>query len=1150
MKKDQRKADFCNERQRVVPKESRWPLAMRLTVVLLLFVTVQIAAKGFAQINLSAVNQPMHKVLNEIQKQSGYDILYLYDLINRYGNVTVELKNANVTEAMEACIKGKELTYSIVDNSILIKEKEAPATNYQQPQRDTLKGKVIEKASGLPIPGANIYIKGTTIGVAASEDGTFKLPINVKNATIVCSCFGMKSIEFKYAGQKTYNFSLEEEVLEIEGAVATGMFVRKKEGFTGAVSKLTSDEIMKSSSGNVLRALQMFDPGFRMNVSNIAGSNPNAIPEFEMRGKSNMGDYNEDDMVLMRGDIDTRPNQPLFVLDGIIGVPVTTIIDIDPAQIESITLLKDAAAMVIYGSRASNGVVVVETKAPEKGNLRLIYNGNYSVQVPDLSVYDLLNAKDKLELEKRAGFYNEYYTAGNAASLNNYYLSKYMDVMRGVNTYWLKDPVQTAFSQRHGFNLEGGDNTIRYKLYFGANSKPGVMKHTGTDIKSGSIDLRYRRNKLLVSNNFTTDYTIGQRSSPYGTFSEYTFLNPYYRKYDENGNIIKELDSFIYRYDSNGNPVRIGNAAETQYPAMNPMYNTLYNQKDQSTTLQLRNAFKVEYSVLPNLRLSSDVTIIKSTDETDKFLPSNHSTFQYTLLEYKGNYQWSRRNMTNYNISFTANYNTVFNDDHLISVFARYDIDERKNHTAAVNMRGFPNDKMDEVFLGAANNSVTGSEGTNRSLGFVGTANYYYRQKYAVDFSVRVDASSEFGRNNRYAPFWSAGGRWNMHREGFIAKSGIFDELVLRSSYGITGSQGFSPYQSLQMYTYENMMRVYHSSPVVGTVLQSIGNPDLKWQQTQNFNLGMDFNMLNRLIDGRFEYYRKRTVNTLLAYSLAPSVGFETITDNMGNVSNNGYEATLRIMPYNNLEKRLNFSFVFNGSHNVNKIEKISNALKVRNEEAANKVGSRPLPRYVEGYSQSIIWAVKSLGIDPVSGREVFLRRDGTMTYQWNSIDQIPVGDTEPVLRGTVGFNLNWGGLSINLAGSYRFGGQAYNRTLLDKVENANLRFNVDSRAYTERWQKPGDVTLFKGITTNITGQSTRASSRFVMDENELLMSSLTVMYRMEQREYKFLKNFGLSSMNIAIYLEDLLRMSSIKMERGIDYPFARQMSMSLNLTF
>lgn len=389
-----------------------------------------------------------------------------------------------------------------------------------------------------------------------------------------------------------------------------------------------------------------------------------------------------------------------------------------------------------------------------------------------------------------------------------------------------------------------------------------------------------------------------------------------------------------------------------------------------------------------------------------------------------------------------------------------------------------------------------------------------------------------------------------------MKKLGVFDELVLRSTYGVTGTQGFSAYQALQMYTYANTMRIYQSSDVVGAVLYGMGNPDLKWQTTNAFNLGLDFNAFHNIVSGRFEYYYKLTKNTVLDYSLAPSVGFTNIKDNIGNISNEGYEFTLRVMPYNNVSKQFNVSLVANGSHNKNTIKKISNALRIRNQEQLkedssnpNKL-SRPLPRYEEGYSQTMIWAVRSLGIDPMSGREIFLNRNGERVSEWNSADMVPVGDTEPDLEGTLGANLNWRGLSVSIASRYRVGGQYYNKTLVDKVENADLQYNVDRRAYTDRWLNVGDLAKYKAVTTDVNGSQTKATSRFVMDNNELVLNTINIQYRFEQRREAFLKTLGLSSATVGIYMEDLFHWSTIKQERGITYPMSRQISMSLNLTF
>ena len=1117
-----------------------------LLAVLLLVMSISVAAQVPSKETLSfeCKNESLASAFQRLERASGYKILFTYEDVQSY-RATVSMKNRPVTAIMDALLSGHPLAYRVEGKYITVtpqKKKEGKSTSPH-----AVSGKVVD-SQGVPIPGVSVVSDDQSLKGITNAEGAFTIDVPegkvVKSFTF--SFIGMKSETVSWEGQPL-EVTLAEDAQTMDEVVVTGIFERKKEGFTGSANRMTGDDIRKLSSGNILNAITMLDPGFRMGDNMLSGSNPSSVPDFTMRGQSSMGDYSTDETVIMRGDIDTRPNQPLFVLDGIIDVGVTKIMDLDPAQIESVTLLKDAAAMAIYGSQASNGVVVVETKAPEAGRLRVTYNGNYKVEYPDLTDYHLLNAAEKLELERRAGLYDEYYTSESNASRYTAYANKYYNVQRGVDTYWLSQPLETVFAHRHGLTLEGGSNELRYKLYVGANMAPGIMKDSGIDGKSVSLDIRYRYKGLLISNVAYVDYTISDRTSPYGSFNEYATLNPYYPLRDDKGNIPLYLEEPVDMY---------GNTAGTY--VTNPLYNTLYNSKDRNTAFEVRDAFRVEYTPIENLRLAMDLTITKTQSDTDIFKSANHTDYQTATynLEDMGSYKWTNATSLKYDLAFTANYNKVWQNRHVLSTFFRYNVTETQNHSAGVNATGFPNDNMDEVFLGAKVQTATGDESTTRALGAVATISYTYDQKYAADINGRLDASSEFGSNNRLAPFWSTGLRWNMEKESWIKKLGVFDQLTLRATYGVTGEQGFSAYQALQMYDYSNSMRIYQSSDVVGTVLYGMGNPDLKWQTTDSWNLGLDFTMFNNVLSGRFEYYHKLTENTVLDFSLPPSVGFSTMMDNIGNIQNRGYEFTVRVMPYYNVAKQMNLSLVVNGSHNENKIKKISNAMRARNQEQLqedpnnpNKL-ARPLPRYEEGYSQTMIWAVRSLGIDPVTGREVYLDRNGNRKSTYDAVDQVPVGDTEPKLQGTMSLNFNWRGLSVSIASQYRFGGDMYNKTLLDKVENASIYNNLDHRAFTDRWLQPGDATKYKSLWESINGNMTKASSRFVMKDNELTLSTINIQYRFEKRYDKFIERLGLSSASVGLYMEDLFHWSTIKIERGTEYPMSRSISMSLNLTF
>lgn len=1146
----------CNRLRKQIPWLYRFPCMMKITLLFVISSFYALNTSVIAQrVSIELKNASLREIFEQVKKQTGLSFMYSNDDVRNLQKQNFKIIDADVTVAMEKCLKDTGLTFELTNGVVIVKPV-IPAKN-TSPQKERVLSGGVKDARGDALPGVTVRIKGTSLGVVTDIDGNWKLGIpEMKEVVLVFSFVGMKTQEIKPGNRTMIEVVMEMAEEKLEEVVVTGIFKRNKEGFTGSATRVSGDEIKKMTSGNVLKALEMLDPGFRMNTSNLAGSNPNAVPDFQMRGQASMGNYQSDDVVVLRGDVNTRPNQPLFVLDGVIGVDATTIMDLDPEQVESITLLKDAAATVIYGSEAANGVVVVETKAPAPGKLRFTYNGNYELEWPDLSVYDLMNAEEKLQVEELAG----YYRSKDLVELQNYYTHLKSEVMKGVNTYWLAEPVQTAFAHRHGLTVEGGDRALRYKIYLGARWAPGVMKGTDLNTKTGKVDLNYRTNKILINNSFSVDYSDGVRVSPYGGFQDYAVVNPYYRKTDEHGNIRQILDDYyVGKSDIFG--------GDEALPTLNPLWNAQFESKNDSRDFEFREALKVEYLPIESLRLSLDFTLSRGDGTVEVFKSAQHNDFfSETDPTQKGLYELTKTEKNKFRLSLSGAYNKSFGD-HLVAAFARYSINENAMKSTALSMKGFPNDKLSEVYMGTEFQNTIGSESIARALAFVMTLNYSWKQRYAVDYSMSINASSEFGKNNRYAPFWSAGLRWNLDKENFIKNTGIFDELVLRGTYGITGSQGFTPYQSLQMYTYRNLMKTYVSSDVVGTEIYGLGNPDLKWQETENYNVSLDFTVWHNIVSARLEYYEKYTKNTLLDYTMAPSVGFSTMKENLGRISNKGYEVTLRLMPYSNPAKQAYWNIIFTGSHNKSRIEEISNALKVMNEKQmeladkaespdwtleylANKRKKRPLPRYENGYSQTTIWAVRSVGIDPQTGREMFMTRDGQLTNEYSSIDQVPVGDTEPKFQGSVSTTFTYRGFSLTLAGQYHWGGQVFNQTLIDKVENANLRMNTDRRALYSRWQKPGDLVLFKAIDGDIYKIDTKESSRFVMDDNEFYFSTMNLSYRLEGQRSKWLQRLGISSATLGLYMEDICRFSTVKMERGIDYPFSRKVSMSLNVTF
>lgn len=1000
-------------------------------------------------------------------------------------------------------------------------------------------GVVIDEDS-VPVAGAGIVLQGTTTGAFTDADGKFTLEFDERpDIVLEFSFIGMKTQEVKVQprdGKAKLEVVMEMDQNELDQVVVTGIFERNMESYTGSVVTMKGEDIKKVSTTNIAKALSTIDPSFRVMDNFEMGSDPNRLPDMRMRGTSTLpgGAAAGSDLVSLQGEYDTYPNQPLLILDGF-EIDVQTMADLDPDRIASITILKDASATAIYGSKASNGVIVIETLAPRPGAINVTYSGNVRVEIPDLTSYNLMNASEKIQAEKMAGLYSP-----NDLSSQRDYQSRLREVLRGVDTYWLSQPLRTSVQQRHAVTLEGGSQALRYKLYAGLNETPGVMKGSKRSTQTASLDLSYRFSKFQLKNSVTVDNAVGT-NSPYGSFSQYALLNPYLRPYDEDGNVNKIMQTWNMLYAGGGT-----------YEVANPMYNATFHSLDRNTSLTIRELFKLEYRPSPAWILQANVSMSKGVSKDEVFRPGYHTAFNdVTDPSLKGDFSRDQSESFNYAVDLTAMFNKVIKEKHYVTANFRYSVQQDQSETYGALVTGFPNDSMDHILFGQKySENMTGSENTSRSIGAVVTAGYSYMYRYSFDANIRVDGSSQFGRDNRFAPFWSAGFKWNVTNEKFMDNVEWVDDLVFATSYGITGTQGFAPYQSRQVYSYSDLMQYYLSSDATGIELVALGNNQLKWQQTATWNSRIELSLLKGRITARAEYYIKNTENSLTQVTLAPSLGFSSYPSNMGTLRNQGVELNFAFIPYRNEAKEAYWVVSVNGSHNTNKLMKISEALAKMNETNANTESVSPLPRYVEGMSTTAIWAVRSLGIDPSTGDEILMKRDGTVTSEYDVVDAVVCGDTEPKWQGNINTSFNYMGFGINLNFMYRFGGQMYNTTLVSKVENADLRYNADRRVLYSRWQQPGDVSQYKRLTNSVDGANTQQTSRFVMNENLLQFSSLSLSYRMEKNSYPFLQKLHISSMKWSLNVEDLFYLSSIKRERGTDYPFSRQFALSLNLVF
>lgn len=1101
-------------------------LSLCLLFVCLCMPPLRLAAQntGEKPITLEFKDEPLSSIFKRLEKASSYKVIFIYNEISAFTS-TGRVENATIDRTMKAIIGKNPLKYHIEGRFVHVTRKDNRRTIAQ------VMGTVLSEEDGFPVIGATVQVEGTDLRTITDNDGNFTLANVPQGHLVRFSYVGMEMQEQNAAPRMSILMKSDTKVLE--EVVVTGMFNRKKEGFTGSAVTIKGEDLKKYSTTNVAKALASVAPGLNL-VDNInTGSNPNNLPDMRMRGGANMDlGSTGNDLLSLQGEYETYANQPLLIMDGF-EISVQTLADLDPDRIASIVVLKDAAATAIYGSRAANGVIVIESKTPKPGRLWATYSGELRMETPDLTGYNLMNAREKLDAELKSGLYAY---GGETVEKWQLYESKLREVLSGVDTYWLSKPLETALQQRHTLTLEGGDEALRYRMYVGYNSSPGVMKDSKRDVLTGVLDFQYRMKKILLKNSITIENSVADES-PWGSFSEYTKLNPYLRPYGENGEIQKRLDNFT------------GVEGYTSYP--NPMYNTTFNSKDQSKNFTVRELFKAEYHATKDLRLEGAFSLSKSVGHRDIFRPAQHTAFDREKDPTKrGDYRRSQSEAVKWAVDLTASWNKQL-QNHYLTANARMNMMNNVTESYGNYVTGFPNDNMDNLLFGKKyNEKVTGIENTSRSIGWVFAGGYSYKYKYSFDFNARLDGSSVFGRNNRWAPFWSAGLRWDLKKEKFLSGVSFISDLVLRGTIGTVGSQGFNPYQAHSYYTYANLLRPYYASDATGAELLAMHNEALKWQTTQNTNFALEIGLLDQRLSARIEYYRKITDNLVTQVSLAPSVGFSSYPENLGKIENKGWEITLSAIPFRNVVKQAYWTVSINGSHNRDRLLKISEAMRHINELNSGQLKDKPLPRYEEGESLSRIWVVRSLGIDPATGDEILLKRNGEMTSytQWDPNDVVPVGNTEPRWQGHINTSLTYMGWGADVSLRYRFGGQVYNQTLLDKVENADLKQNADRRVTELRWAKPGDKARFLRLEHR--GMDTKATSRFVMDENIFQGGSLSVYYRMDRKNNKLIGQWGLSSAKIAFNMEDFFYFSTVKRERGLAYPYSRQFTLSLNVGF
>lgn len=792
-------------------KRARERIVMSLCIIFLLFAPISATAQSNSmKVSLNLKSASVKEFFDAVKAQTGLNFIYNTEQVKSMSRITIQSERQPITEVLNQVLANTGYTYEIEGNIVTIV--------YQQSKekKKIVTGVVVDEGGG-PLPGAHIKLLKTEHSAVTDVEGNFSITLlNQSNPVLTVSYLGMTTQNVKVTNGKPLRIVMKPDAKQLDEVVVTGYVKISKNSFTGTSVTVSADQLMSVSKTNVLGALQVFDPSFRIAENNMMGSNPNSVPELYIRGRSGIGTTELDAESLSKSALKNNPNLPTFIMDGF-EISVEKLYDMDPSRIESITILKDAAATAMYGSRAANGVVIITTVTPKPGKINVSYNFTGTLEYPDLTDYNLMNAREKLQTEVAAGLFKADPKADNyvseQASLDEIYNKKLNNVVRGVDTYWLSKPLRTVFNHKHSIYLDGGTDDLRWGVDLSYNKDAGIMKESFRDRMAGGLSLSYRLGSFQLRNSFSYTYTKSA-DSPYGSFSDYTSKLPYDEYLDENG---RYLETTYPWNGSAGSP--------------NPLYEATLGNYSRDKSWELINNTELLWNINSYWLLKGQFSVTKSNSEANDFLdPRSKQNDDILGLNnvISGKLDVVTNNSLSWDATMTLSYNRSIKK-HNLNFLVGVNATSSTGTGLAIDYRGFPSGNLSSPgYAHSISGNPSASDSKSRLLGGLGTFNYSYDNIYLADVSVRFDGNSEFGSEQRFAPFFSGGIGLNIHNYDYFKDLKWLDRLKIRTTYGVTGKVDFSPYEAQTIYQIINN-EWYKTG--IGAQLMAMGNKNLGWEK-------------------------------------------------------------------------------------------------------------------------------------------------------------------------------------------------------------------------------------------------------------------------------------------------------------------------------
>ncbi len=894
----------CTFRKDISPGFKKLMMIMKLTNFLILISVVSaFAGKTYSQtktLQLSMVNSTVKEVLDAIEDQSDFYFMYSSKVIDVDRKVSLELDNKKIDTALKSLFSGTDVEYTIKDRIIVLTTPDVLYDNtLSELQQGSISGKVTDK-TGTPLPGVTVVVKGTTKGTITDVDGSFTIVDIAAEDVLRFSFVGMKMQEIPVGNQTQINVSMEEDAIGLEEVVAIGYGTIKKSDLTGSVTSVETEDLENVKMQSIDQALA----GRAAGVQVIQSSGvPGSAPAVRVRGTTSLQGANE----------------PLYVVDGFpiyagggsgnAGTAagssnISGIANINPNDIESIEILKDASATSIYGARAANGVILITTKSGTVGNDKISFSANYGFQ-------SVTKKMDVMDAYQYAVLKNEAYTNEGSAPI---YSSSELDEIRnnpGLGTDWQEEVFQVAPTQEYNISFTGGDRKTSYAITGGYTKQDGIIESTDFERFSSRINLSRQMNSWLKAGTHISAFRIfsnQQNVDALGVVNGATQFSPILPVYSGQGySFLPSSSASEYTLVNDG--IIINNPVAT--------LNEVVRQTQRNGIL---GDIFLEFKITPNLTAKvkggADISNIKN----DTYLPSNTNEGQGSngsgTILYNLNQNWLNENTLSYINEF---------GDHSVSAVVGVTYQENIFEYISGSSQGFTNDVLKENSLQGAEIYNSPESGKTRwgLISYLARVNYSYKGKYLASIAGRADGSSRFGENNKYAFFPSGSIAWRASEEQFIQDLNLFSYLKLRASFGYTGNQEIGLYNSLpttgtQTYTFGD------GSLATGVSPNKIANADLQWEKTAQFDAGIDVAFFDNRLGLTLDYYYKKTTEMLYSEQVPYTTGFTTYLNNIGSMQNQGFELEVR---GDILKGDLTWDANFNLSLNRNKVLSLAGVL-------------------------------------------------------------------------------------------------------------------------------------------------------------------------------------------------------------------------------